>query len=171
MAMEIERKFQVCNDGWRAAVTRTQHISQGYLDRNQTLSTRIRVVDKTAATLTIKSGRAGLRRLEFEYAIPPDDAEQLLKLRRGALVQKTRHIVPWHGLTWEIDVFEGDNAGLVIAEIELDHETQRFQLPPWLGVEITGQPQYYNSSLSEWPYLAWEQNGEQGAQALPPRTD
>jgi adenylate cyclase len=167
MAMEIERKFLVRNDDWRAAVTRSKGICQGYLDRNETLSTRIRVVDKSAATLTIKSSRAGLRRLEFEYAIPHEDAEQLLKLRRGGLVVKTRHIVPWHGLTWEIDVFEGDNAGLVIAEIELDHETQKFKLPPWLGAEITGQPQYYNSTLSERPYCAWAEDSPGDAGASP----
>jgi adenylate cyclase len=156
MAMEIERKFLVRNGDWRKAVARTKVICQGYLDRNENFSTRIRILDNSTATLTIKSSRAGLRRLEFEYTIPLADAEQLLELRRGALVVKRRHIVLSQGGEWEIDVFEGDNAGLVIAEIELHHEAQRVDLPNWLGAEITGQSQYYNSSLAERPFRTWK---------------
>ena len=108
-----------------------------------------------SSTLTIKSRKAGLRRLEFEYPIPLPDAETLLGLCQGAKIEKVRHIVPWQALRWEIDVFEGDNSGLVIAEIELPQETQAFDMPTWLGPEITGQERYYNSSLVRRPFRAW----------------
>ncbi len=156
MPIEIERKFLVRNDNWRALSIEERHICQAYLSGDGSFSTRIRIVDESQATLTIKSSKAGLRRLEFEYPIPLADAQQLLMLRRGALILKTRHIVPWQGHTWEIDVFEGDNAGLVIAEIEVDDEKQRFDLPDWIGPEITGQARYYNSSLVEWPFRLWQ---------------
>jgi adenylate cyclase len=83
------------------------------------------------------------------------DAEALLALRQGASVEKVRHHVPWHGLLWEIDVFEGDNTGLVIAEIELGHERQQFEMPSWIGAEITGQERYYNSRLARQPFRGW----------------
>jgi adenylate cyclase len=155
MAIEIERKFLLCNDDWRKLVVRTKHICQGYLGCEGGLSTRVRIVDNCHAKLAVKSGRASLRRLEFEYPIPLADAEQLLSLRHGELIIKVRHIVPWHGLTWEIDEFQGNNAGLVIAEIELDHETQSLELPHWVGAEITGQVTYYNSSLAVRPFRSW----------------
>jgi adenylate cyclase len=131
------------------------HICQGYLGIDGGFSTRIRIVDKSRSTLTVKSSRAGLRRLEFEYSIPLPDAQQLLSLRQAAVIKKVRHFVAWQGLTWEIDVFEGDNVGLVVAEIELDHETRQFATPRWIGAEITGQSRYYNSRLVRHPYRLW----------------
>ena len=96
-----------------------------------------------------------MRRLEIEYPISVLDAEALLALRQSGLIEKTRFIVPWREHTWEVDVFAGDNAGLVIAEIELLREDESFDLPSWLGVEITGQSQYYNGSLARHPFRHW----------------
>jgi adenylate cyclase len=154
MAMEIERKFLVRSDDWRPLVTAKRRLCQGYLSRRGGLSTRIRIIEGASAVLTIKS-KTALTRAEFEYPIPIDDAEQLLALRQSGLIAKTRHIVPWRALTWEIDVFEGDNTGLVIAEIELESESQQLELPPWIGAEITGQPRYYNSGLADHPFRLW----------------
>jgi adenylate cyclase len=165
MAIEIERKYLVANGNWRVLVTKRVHLRQAYLAVEGRASVRVRVVDRSGATLTVKSRKAGLRRAEFEYAIPVPDAEQLLLLRQGALIEKVRHIVPWQGLTWEIDTFEGENAGLEIAEVELDHESQPVELPPWIGAEITGQPRYYNSNLAREPYRLWQAPAGTGAAA------
>jgi CYTH domain-containing protein len=98
---------------------------------------------------------ADLRRLELEYDIPVLEAEALLKLRQGSIIEKVRHVIPCGDLAWEVDVFSGDNFGLVIAEVELRHEHQHVELPTWIGAEITGQPQYYNSSLVQRPFCSW----------------
>lgn len=155
MAIEIERKFLLRSNAWRPMVTGRVRLRQAYLAQDGGFSTRIRIVDTTSATLTIKSRKAGLRRLEYEYPIPLADAEALLSLRQGASVEKVRHHVPWHGLTWEIDLFEGENAGLVIAEIELGHEQQQFEMPAWIGAEVTGDERYYNSRLAKHPFRMW----------------
>jgi adenylate cyclase len=165
MAIEIERKYLVCSGDWRPLVTKRVRLRQAYLAVEGRASVRVRVVDRSEATLTVKSRKAGLRRAEFEYAIPVVDAEQLFLLRQGALIEKVRHIVPWRGLTWEVDTFEGENAGLEIAEVELDHESQSVELPPWVGAEITGQPRYYNSNLSREPFQLWHTPAETGAVA------
>lgn len=122
---------------------------------NGKASIRIRIKDDGAATLTVKSRPADLRRLELEYDIPVLEAEALIKLRHGSVIEKVRHVIPCGDLAWEVDVFSGDNYGLIIAEIELRHEHQHVELPPWIGAEITGQPQYYNTSLAERPYCTW----------------
>jgi adenylate cyclase len=155
MAIEIERKFLLRSNAWRPLVNGRVRLRQAYLAQDGGFSTRIRIVDTSSATLTIKSRKAGLRRLEYEFPIPLADAEALLSLRQGARIEKVRHHVPWHGLTWEIDVFEGENAGLVIAEIELGHEQQQFEMPAWIGAEITGEERYYNSRLARQPFRAW----------------
>src|SRR5262252_3003265 len=120
-------------------------------------SIRVRILDEHGATLTIKSRPVDLRRLELEYPIPILEAEALLPLRQGSIIEKERHVVPWGDLNWEIDVFAGENAGLIIAEIELRHEHQHVELPDWIGAEVTGQPQYYNSALVQHPFCAWSQ--------------
>jgi CYTH domain-containing protein len=97
----------------------------------------------------------GATRAEFEYAIPLDDAQQLLALCDGPLIEKTRYVVPYQGTTWEVDEFWGDNAGLVVAEVELQSEDQPFACPPWLGAEVTQDARYYNSSLASVPYGQW----------------
>lgn len=149
MADEIERKFLVrCND-WQAGARRAREIVQGYVAIDGLASVRVRIIDGARATLTIKSRAAEVRRREFEYEIPIADARGLLELRTGATIEKVRYELTAGVLTWEIDVFSGENQGLVIAEIELEHEDQPFERPPWLGDEITSDDRYYNASLAK----------------------
>jgi adenylate cyclase len=155
MAVEIERKFLVRSEAWRSLATAEARIRQAYLASGERSTTRVRIKDGTEATVTIKSKRAEMRRLEIECPISVLDAETLLSLRHSGLVEKTRFIVPWREHRWEVDVFSGDNDGLVIAEIELHHENETFDRPPWLGIEITGQSQYYNGSLARRPFRQW----------------
>jgi adenylate cyclase len=155
MSFEIERKFLVCGDDWQRLATSRTRIRQAYLSGNGKASIRVRVKDDSAATLTIKSRPVDLRRLELEYVIPVLEAEALMQLREGSIVEKVRHLVPCGELIWEVDAFSGDNLGLVIAEIELRHEHQQVELPPWIGSEVTGQARYYNSSLVQHPFKTW----------------
>jgi adenylate cyclase len=155
MSFEIERKFLVSDDGWQQHVTGRRSIRQAYLATAGKASIRVRIVGEHTATLTIKSRPVDLRRLELEYPIPVLEAEALLPLRQGAIIEKVRHLVPWGDLTWEIDVFAGENAGLIIAEVELQHQQQHVVLPDWIGQEVTGQPQFYNSALVQHPFSAW----------------
>jgi len=152
VAIEIERKFLVKDDAWRNLVTERAHIRQAYLALGGKATIRVRIKDERSATLTVKSRSAKLRRLELEYPIPVADAQALMGLRRGSVVEKVRHIVPHAGATWEVDVFAGENAGLIIAEVELPHEDYRLELPPFVGAEVTGRAEYYNSSLAARPY-------------------
>lgn len=148
MAEEIERKFLVRNDGWRAASTGSRHLRQAYLARTQNLVARVRLVDEADAQITIKSAGSGLSRQEFEYPIPIPDALELMKLALGRPISKRRHLVPAGPATWEIDVFEGEHAGLILAEIELPREDADFARPDWLGKEVTGETRYYNATLA-----------------------
>lgn len=156
MGIEIERKFLVVNDSWREAASPGIPIKQGYLLGGKHASVRVRLQgDK--ANLNIKSATLGVRRQEFEYAIPLDDAEVLLAtLCHRPLIEKVRYLVPYVDKQWEIDVFEGDNAGLVVAELELQDETENYVRPPWLGEEVSHDPRYYNTSLSQHPYKDWD---------------
>jgi adenylate cyclase len=155
MSFEIERKFLVIGRDWqKLAITRTR-IRQAYLVAEGALSIRVRIKEEHAATLTIKSRGAELRRLELEYPIPTTDAEALMVRRHGSVIEKVRHDIPWQGLMWEVDVFTGDNEGLVLAEIELDHERQPFDLPPWVGAEVTSLRKYYNGDLAQRPFRDW----------------
>ncbi len=151
MATEIERKFLVKGDAWR------RHdgvsIKQGYLARQRERSVRVRIAGEQA-TLTIKAGTDTLKRLEFEYEIPVADAEALLKLCTHA-IEKTRRVVDVDGTKWEVDEFGGDNAGLVVAEVELESEGQRFSKPPWIGEEVTHDIRYLNSELAAHPFSTW----------------
>jgi adenylate cyclase len=155
MGFEIERKFLVRDDRWRNSVIRLAKIRQAYLDANASVSIRVRIKDNDSATLTLKTRSSKLSRPEFEYAIPTADAEELISLRRGDIIEKIRFIVPDGHLTWEIDVFSGENLGLVIAEIELPSENHEIELPPWIGSEVTGQDRYYNSTLAQQSYRSW----------------
>jgi adenylate cyclase len=154
VADEIERKFLVRGDGWREAADRGCVIEQAYLAMTDAVSVRIRIRDAATATLTIKSRAVALRRQEYEFPIPVEKAGALMTLRTGSLIEKMRYKVPCVGLVWEIDVFQGANAGLVIAEIELEHEVQTFERPAWLGEEVTGVKRYYNASLALIPSVA-----------------
>ena len=152
MGIEIERKFLVVGDAWRAAPA--VPYAQGYLNRDKQRTVRVRVVQQQA-WLTIKGASAGAVRAEYEYPIPLSDAEQLLALCDGPLVRKLRRQVEHAGHTWEIDEFQGDNAGLVVAEIELPAEDAAFARPCWLGAEVTHDPRYFNSNLASAPYSTW----------------
>src|SRR5262245_23920123 len=155
MAVEIERKFLVRGEAWRSLANSEARIRQAYLASGGRSTTRVRIKNGADATVTIKSKRAELRRLEIECPISVLDAEALLSLRDSSLIEKARFTIPWREHVWEVDVFSGDNMGLVIAEIELRHEGETFERPPWLGVEITGQSQYYNGSLARHPFCHW----------------
>ena len=154
MPREIERKFLPKSDAWRALAHRQQRMSQGYLASGGRVSVRVRVAG-AEAWLNIKSGGLVASRLESEYPVPADEARELLALAEGPLIDKTRHFVLHDGFEWEVDEFHGDNAGLVVAELELTHEDQPFARPPWLGVEVTELRRYYNVSLVSHPYCEW----------------
>jgi adenylate cyclase len=155
MSFEIERKFLVRNDDWRRVVSNHTTIRQAYLGSNEKSSTRVRIRGDGTATLTIKSRPSDLRRLELEYPIPVLQAEALMQLREGSIIEKTRHEIPYGDLKWEVDVFSGENLGLIIAEIELKDVDQQIELPSWIGREVTAQPQYYNSYLVQQPFSSW----------------
>lgn len=160
MAIEIERKFLLLNDTWRAAADAGTQYRQGYLSRvtgTDAARSSVRVrTDGACAYLNIKSATLGIRRQEFEYEIPLTDAETILAdLCVGAVVEKTRYHVTVGAHVWEIDVFSGENAGLIVAEIELRHEDEAFVRPDWLGAEVSDDPRYYNVCLAEWPYSSW----------------
>ena len=154
MGIEIERKFLVVGDAWKQAPA--VPYAQGYLNRDKQRTVRVRIVEGQA-WLTVKGVSAGATRAEFEYAIPVADAEQLLALCDGPLVRKLRRVVVHEGSTWEIDEFQGDNAGLVVAEIELRSEDEAFAAPAWLGAEVTHDARYFNSSLATAPYSTWRE--------------
>ncbi|MDO5074977.1 MAG: CYTH domain-containing protein [Bacteroidales bacterium] len=156
MAIEIERKFLVRGD-FRPHATSHSRIVQGYLCADTGRTVRVRLRDEEGF-LTIKgrSKDGGLSRYEFEKNITKDEALSLLTLALPGVIDKERWLVPHEGLTWEVDVFHGDNEGLVVAEVELSHTDQTVPLPDWVGEEVTGQRQYYNSALTQRPYKMWE---------------
>ena len=156
MPIEIERKFLVQGLAWRTG--QPIHFSQGYLNRDADRTVRVRLADQKGF-LTVKGRTVGASRIEFEYEIASDDARQLLEICLEPLVEKRRYLVPFAGNQWEVDEFLGENKGLVIAEIELDSEHQSFEKPDWLGVEVTHDPRYYNSRLSELPFSQWGKPG------------
>lgn len=157
MPREIERKFLLKSDAWRAAATRVQRMTQGYIAGGARASVRVRVAGDYAA-INIKSGGLVMSRLEYEYPIAVDQALELLELCVPPLIDKTRHFVPFGGFEWEIDEFHGDNAGLVVAELELDHEDQEFPRPNWIGNEVTQIERYYNVRLVKHPYREWSES-------------
>ncbi len=152
MATEIERKFLVTGTPWKTHAP--THYCQGYLNRDQHRTVRVRIAGDQG-WFTVKSLASGMTRLEFEYEIPVDDAQQMLKLCEPSLIEKFRYVVPYAGMQWEIDEFHGENEGLVVAEIELASETQSFEMPDWVGEEVTHDPRYYNANLSLIPYQRW----------------
>jgi adenylate cyclase len=152
MAIEIERKFLVTGDAWRDAPA--TYYSQGYLSRAKERTVRVRIAGEEAF-LTIKGVTAGASRAEFEYPIPLWDARALLALCEQPLIEKYRRKILYEGYVWEVDEFLGDNAGLVVAEIELPAEDSVFTAPAWIGDEVTGDARYYNSNLSVNPYSHW----------------
>lgn len=157
MAEEIERKFLVDRLDWQSGpgVVDAQDIEQGYLcaDKEKSVRVRIRGGD---ATLTIKGPTKGITRMEFEYPLSIDDATSLLELCGDTRVSKRRYDVRFEGSDWEVDVFSGNNEGLVVAEIELENAGEDFAKPSWIGREVSDDPRYYNSNLAQKPYSEWE---------------
>ena len=159
--MEIERKFRVLGDDWRCAAAGVP-IRQGYLAQTASLTIRVRL-GEGRGHLALKEMKTGISRAEFEYEIPATDAEALLRHRSGTLIEKERYRVEHRGHVWEVDVFAGANAGLVVAEIELHREEEAFERPDWLGDEVSHIGRYYNANLSQYPYARWseaERSGE-----------
>ncbi len=155
MATEIERKFLLLNDDWRDAVTETRDYRQGYMANTELCSIRIRL-SADQAHINIKGATLSIERDEFDYSIPyADGVEMIDRYCLDALVEKRRHIVPYQGHRWEIDVFSGNNQGLVMAEIELAAVDEGFARPPWLGEEVSDDPRYYNVYLARHPYKDW----------------
>jgi adenylate cyclase len=158
MAVEIERKFRLLDDSWRGCVERRTLLRQGYIANTRRASVRVRLAGD-AGWLSVKAMTPGLSRAEYEAAIPATEADEMLqRLCEGPLIEKWRHIVTCQGSVWEIDEFLGDNAGLVIAEIELESEDVAFAQPPWLGAEVTHDERYYNFRLSQRPFRHWPEN-------------
>ena len=155
MGLEIEKKFLIKNDNWKQFVSEEKEITQGYLNANPNRTVRIRIAGKQGF-LTIKSKSKGCVRSEFEYEIPIEDATELIELCEKPILSKTRFIVKFENHTWEIDVFEKENKGLVVAEIELSKEDEFFLTPDWIGKEVTEETKYYNSQLIENPYSEWD---------------
>lgn len=156
MALEIERKFLVKNLSFLEEVSKTCHIKQGFLNSDKNRVVRVRCIDEKAY-LTIKgiSNTSGTSREEWEYEIKKEEAEELLLICEPTLIQKKRHYIKKGVFQFEVDVFENENKGLIIAEIELEDENQKFEKPDWLGNEVTGDQRYYNSYLSKHPYDSW----------------
>ncbi len=172
MGIEIERKFLVINDAWRGAAHEVVAMAQGYLNDQamveggaQKASVRVRI-EGDAAYLNLKSRERGHTRQEFNYPIPVDEARSLLVLCVGGLIDKRRHYVRHEGHLWEVDEFLGDNAGLVVAEIELQHADEAFALPAWTGKQVTDSLRYYNLALASRPYSQWAEH-ERSATDIP----
>lgn len=165
MSYEIERKFLVTDDRWREVADQGEEMRQGYLAGGTWGSVRVRL-SGMQARLNIKGATVGATRREFEYPIPPEDARMLLdELCGGPLIEKTRFRVRHADHVWEVDVFAGDNAGLIVAEIELDAADEAFEPPAWVGAEVTDDPRYYNVSLVEHPFIRWNDVERQAARA------
>lgn len=155
MKQEIERKFLVRSDAWRAAAVSAERMRQGYLCAEEARTVRVRLAGGRA-WITIKGQGDGAARAEYEYAIPPDDATDLLDhLCLPGQIDKTRHRIPYGGLVFEVDVFHGDNDGLVLAEVELPATDTVVEHPAWLGEEVTGDPRYFNAYLARHPFTTW----------------
>lgn len=153
MASEIERKFLVRDDSWNDGTSGIR-MSQGYLSMDPDRAVRVRLAGENA-WLTIKGRSSGITRAEFEYAIPAADAQDLLKLCLPSVIDKTRHRIPFGGYVWEVDVFHGDNEGLVLAEVELEDESATPELPPWVGLEVSDDARYFNSQLARHPFRSF----------------
>jgi adenylate cyclase len=161
MGKEIERKFLVIDRRWQEGATGVRY-RQGYLAVGPPVAVRIRMAGGEAF-LNIKKATLDITRDEFEYRIPIEDAEAMLnELCEGLSIDKVRYKIRYGGMLWEIDVFEGANEGLVVAEIELLDPDQGFEHPPWLGEEVSGDPRYLNTSLSRHPYAEWRRAGPGG---------
>ncbi len=155
MPLEIERKFLIDPKKWeQLAKPKGTLLKQGYLLSDAGKTIRVRIAGEKA-WLTIKGATTGIVRKEYEYPIPAKDAAELLKDMAGTVVEKTRYRISFAGKLWEADEFSSDNKGLLMAEIELEHEAEEFEVPDWITKEVTGDKRYYNSSLSLYPFTKW----------------
>lgn len=155
MGKEIERKYLVKGTEWKKLAKGTSY-RQGYLSTVKERTVRVRTIDDKGF-LTIKGITVGASRAEYEYEIPADDANAMLSnLCEKPLIEKNRYKIGYAGLTWEVDEFFGDNAGLVVAEVELTSEDQKIDLPAWVGEQVTSDPRYFNSNLTKNPYKNWK---------------
>lgn len=156
MSKEIERKFLIINDNWKALPSQSEKYIQGYFVTNEKCSIRVRIADDTAS-INIKSATLGVTRSEYDYPVPVSDAREMLKnLCVHPLIEKIRHKIKYDNHTWEIDVFSGENEGLIVAEIELASIDEPFSKPDWVGEEVSDDPRYYNVCLIEHPYKTWK---------------
>jgi adenylate cyclase len=154
MGTEIERKFLVIGEAWRSLAPAT-HYRQGYLSRVKERTVRVRRAGDKGA-LTVKGVSVGATRNEYEYEIPPADADEMIdRLCEKPIVEKNRRRIPVGDITWEVDEFLGINEGLVVAEVELHSEDQPFDKPDWIGEEVTGDPKYFNANLVARPFSTW----------------
>ena len=154
MAKEIERKFLVAGEAWRALAPGT-HYRQGYLSTVKERTVRVRTVGDQGY-LTIKGISVGATRSEYEYEIPAAEAEEMLdELCKQPIIEKNRYEIPLEGVTWEVDEFFGVNEGLIVAEVELESEDQAFAKPEWIGEEVTDDPKYFNANLIARPFSTW----------------
>jgi len=155
MSIEIERKFLIINDNWKHLPSQKADYTQGYFATNKDCSIRVRVTED-AASINIKSATLGIYRSEFDYPIPVEDARELLEtLCIHPLIEKTRYKIQDNNHVWEVDVFSGENEGLIVAEIELKSIDEEFTKPDWIGEEVSDDPRYYNVCLVERPYKSW----------------
>lgn len=158
MGVEIERKFLIVSEAWRAEASSKIFYRQGYLNSQKERVVRVRVKENTGY-LTIKGQNEGAKRLEFEYEIPFEEAMQMLdKLCERPFIEKYRYTVDYGGLLWEIDEFLGENEGLIVAEVELSSEDQAIEQPHWVGADISLDPKYFNAQLIKKPYKTWGLN-------------
>jgi adenylate cyclase len=154
MAQEIERKYLLKEDSWRNLAEGTVYC-QGYIATQDKTTVRVRIVGQQGY-LTIKGPSIAYSRLEFEYPIPVQDAQEMLNtLCQRPFIEKIRYKIAWGGLIWEIDEFQGLNQGLILAEVELTHSDQDILLPPWIGEEVSHDPRYFNSYLVKHPFSQW----------------
>lgn len=154
--IEIERKFLVLSDAFKSISVTQNQIAQGYLNSDPERTVRVRIKNNQGfITIKGKSNESGLSRLEWEKEIDVAEATQLLALCEKGVIHKTRYEVPFGQHVVEVDVFDGENEGLIMAEIELSSETETYAVPEWLGEEVTNDARYYNSYLSQNPYTLW----------------
>ncbi|MDB5288189.1 MAG: adenylate cyclase [Mucilaginibacter sp.] len=155
MGIEIEKKFLVDHEKWQQLVKPQGKVyKQGYLLSDEKRTVRVRVADDVAY-ITLKGSTTGISRSEFEYTIPVNEGKEILKDMATSFIEKTRYNIKYAGNVWEVDVFEGDNQGLIIAEIELKHENQEFEKPEWIKNEVSDDLRYTNACLSVNPFKNW----------------
>jgi CYTH domain-containing protein len=154
MGIEIERKFLIENDDWKKSIKKEFVIRQAYLASDPERTVRVRIKEDKG-TITIKGITTNATRAEYEYEIPLQDAKEMIELGEKPIIEKRRYIVNEHQKTWEIDVFERENQGLVLAEIELGSEDEAIELPAWIGKEVTQEEKYYNANLMRYPFSKW----------------